>query len=216
LYKKYSFLNFKNANDRRYKFEGYLFPDRYIFHKNLKPSEVIDIFLKNYERRVTQKKYGINNQSIAELCRQNKISLDYATKIASLLQCEAADKNDLRMVSSVIHNRLRTIKRKGINKFNERGLCLLSLCSTVAYPGRKVPRVKNSIQSAFRSNKYNTYFHKGLPPSAISNPGRDALLAAILPAKTDYYYFCHSQKTRRSYYARTLKEHYENRKAAHL
>jgi UPF0755 protein len=36
---------------------------------------------------------------------------------------------------------------------------------------------------------YNTYVHKGLPPTPIANPGRDALMASANPAHTDYLFF---------------------------
>ena len=36
---------------------------------------------------------------------------------------------------------------------------------------------------------YNTYRHAGLPPTAIANPGADALRAAVNPESTSYYYY---------------------------
>ena len=36
---------------------------------------------------------------------------------------------------------------------------------------------------------YNTYKYTGLPPTAISNPGLDAINAAIRPTDTKYLYF---------------------------
>ncbi len=36
---------------------------------------------------------------------------------------------------------------------------------------------------------YNTYLHPGLPPTPISNPGRQALRAAMEPAPGDWLYF---------------------------
>ena len=39
------------------------------------------------------------------------------------------------------------------------------------------------------SNPYNTYRHRGLPPSPISLPGRAAIHAALHPADGDALYF---------------------------
>ena len=36
---------------------------------------------------------------------------------------------------------------------------------------------------------YNTYIYEGLPPNAICNPSKTAILAVINPAETPYYYF---------------------------
>ena len=43
-------------------------------------------------------------------------------------------------------------------------------------------------------HEYNTYTNKGLPPTAITNPGIDSIRAAITPTKTDYLYFLSDKK----------------------
>jgi UPF0755 protein len=59
-------------------------------------------------------------------------------------------------------------------------------------------------------HEYNTYTNKGLPPTAITNPGIDSIRAAITPTKTDYLYFL-SDKKGNVYYAKTFEEHKRNR-----
>ena len=56
---------------------------------------------------------------------------------------------------------------------------------------------------------YNTYLFTGLPPSPISNPGLEALRAAVHPSETDYLYYLHD-KDRKIRYAKTLSEHNAN------
>ena len=66
-------------------------------------------------------------------------------------------------------------------------------------------------------NPYNTRVHEGLPPGAISNPGIDAITAAIYPSaptnennvKIDAYFFV-SNKAGKTYYAVTLSGHLAN------
>ena len=41
----------------------------------------------------------------------------------------------------------------------------------------------------YKDNPYNTYQHKGLPPTPINNPGLDAISATLFPPKTTYYFF---------------------------
>jgi UPF0755 protein len=53
---------------------------------------------------------------------------------------------------------------------------------------------------------YNTYKTAGLPPGPICNPGRQALLAAMHPAATEYLYFVSNNQGRHRF-ARTGREH---------
>jgi UPF0755 protein len=40
-----------------------------------------------------------------------------------------------------------------------------------------------------RDSPYNTYLYKGLPPGPINSPGKESIIAALYPKKTDYLYF---------------------------
>ena len=53
---------------------------------------------------------------------------------------------------------------------------------------------------------YNTYVHKGLPPTPIGLPGREALHAAVQPSGAPYLYFV-SRGDGSSQFSTTLEEH---------
>ena len=95
--------------------------------------------------------------------------------LASIIQSEASNLNDSRLVASVFINRL------------EKNMKLQSDV-TLAYGfninGQKI--TKNMLQS---NNPFNTYYHKGLPPTPISYPGENALNSLKFVKKTDFYYF---------------------------
>ena len=57
---------------------------------------------------------------------------------------------------------------------------------------------------------YNTYKDAGLPPGPISNPGLDAILAALRPVETAYLYFL-TDSEGNIHYARTFEEHVANK-----
>jgi UPF0755 protein len=134
--------------------------------------------------------------------------------IASLIQAEAANKEDMYKVSSVIHNRLNTIPNGGYSPFGEFSMGILRIDATVYYPYRNKAAVpKNASQSV--SSNFNTYKIEGLPPGPICNPGIDAILAALSPAKTDYYYYCHSESGE-AFYAKTNDAHLINLRKAGL
>ena len=95
--------------------------------------------------------------------------------LASIIQSETSNLKDSRLVASVFINRL------------EKNMKLQSDV-TLAYGfninGQKI--TKNMLQS---NNPFNTYYHKGLPPTPISYPGENALNSLKFVKKTDFYYF---------------------------
>ncbi len=56
---------------------------------------------------------------------------------------------------------------------------------------------------------YNTYRHRGLPPTPICNPGLPSLLAALHPKASDYLYYVYAGNGR-SVFSRTLDEQNAN------
>jgi len=95
--------------------------------------------------------------------------------IASIIQKEAANKEEMPLVSSVIYNRLKRgmpLQMDGTLNYGK-------------YSHMKVTpeRIKND------TSRFNTYKYKGLPHSPIGAVSFDAIIAAIKPAKTNYLYF---------------------------
>jgi UPF0755 protein len=95
--------------------------------------------------------------------------------VASIIQKEAANTQEMPIVSSVIHNRLKKgmyLQMDGTLNYGE-------------YSHVKVTpeRIKND------TSRFNTYKYKGLPHSPIGAVSLDAIIAAIKPAKTNYLYF---------------------------
>lgn len=216
---KYDFLKeIDNAQNRIYKLEGYLWPDTYKFYQDEKASAVIEKILFNFNKKTSQKEKfeGFSeNKSIIELAKSKNISLDKLLNIASLIQAEAANKEDMYLVSSVIWNRLDTMNNGEKSIFNEFSLEILRIDSTINYPYKKDNKIVNKSVDKIKEACYNTYKIKGLPAGAICNPGKDAIIAAISPKKTDYYYYCHS-KSGNAFYARTNQEQIVNLKKAGL
>ena len=204
----YDFLKaIKNKDKRYYKLEGYLFPDTYDFYVNEDPHSVVSKLLNNFDNRIcgTKDRYLSNSKSttVEELIKGSGYSMDEIVTIASIVQAEAANKDDMFVISSIIHNRLKN----GV----EMGVAQLNCDCTVYYPYREQKDVPASIKDTFKS-RYNTFNFNGLPPGPICNPSLDAILAAIAPKDTNYYYFCHSITDDGStpYYATTLSEHEYN------
>ncbi|MFI9274693.1 endolytic transglycosylase MltG [Kitasatospora sp. NPDC052896] len=98
-----------------------------------------------------------------------------ALVVASLVQGEADNRDDMAKVARVIYNRLG---RK----------MPLQLDSTINYAlGRTT--LHTTVTDTNLNSPFNTYQHSGLPPTPIDNPGHDALDAALNPAPGDWLYF---------------------------
>ena len=223
-YDEYEFLKNIPADPKReIKLEGYLFPDTYDFYVGEKVDSVIEKFLANYRRKVYGTKSRVagydKKMTVAERAEAIGMSMEDVLTLASLIQAEAANKDDMYMISAILHNRLATIPNEGVNDNGEFGLNYLQLDSTKYYPYASYRDIPKDIRSTFKS-RYNTYDHDGLPPGPINNPGLEAIEAALTVGKTDYYYFCHKSVSGNSpavaYYAATLEEHEKNKKEAGL
>lgn len=189
-----------NKDVRYYKLEGYLYPDTYEFYKNEEPTSIIYKLLNNYETKINEKQKidGYSKKTtIKKLVEDSEThySLDQIMTIASIIQAEAANTEDMYYISSILHNRLTASSDMGVSN--------LGLDSTKFYPYRSAKDVPKSEKN-FKS-RYDTYDKAGLPPGPICNPGMDAIIAALNPYDTNYYFFCHDSNGQ-AYYAETLYE----------
>lgn len=147
--------------------EGYLFPDTYFI------AEGTDV-LRIAERMVANFRLHLPPDMDEQLQRAG-LTLNEAVALASIVEWETQASHEASLISSVYHNRLR------------RGM-LLQADPTVAYALGKGPsRLYYSDLKV--DSPYNTYMYEGLPPGAINNPGRRALVAALNPARSNYLYF---------------------------
>jgi|GEM_PF-193844 len=177
------------SKDRKYRLEGYLFPDTYQFYTDSKEIAVIDKFLKNFETKFEKENYD----RLTEL----GMSLDDIVILASIIEREAKYHSEFKIVSSVFHNRI-----------NSPYFTKLESDATIQY---LLPEHKEVLthEDTLIDHPYNTYQIEGLPPGAICNPGLDAISAALYPESTDYYYFV-AATDKTTVFAKTLAEHQEN------
>ena len=126
-----------NADDRYYKLEGYLYPDTYEFYKNEEPKSCIYKFLNNFETKITEKQSVSGYKNLTTVQKMiddgmTEYSLDEVMIVASIIQAEAADVNDMYIISSILHNRLNADSSMGVSKLD------LILQSTILTELRKM------------------------------------------------------------------------------
>ncbi|MDD6146588.1 MAG: endolytic transglycosylase MltG [Oscillospiraceae bacterium] len=191
--KQYDFINKVTRLSGRYLIaEGYLFPDTYDFYLDESPSSVLKKLFNNFQAKWTE-----DYQKRAD---ELGLSVDDVINIAAMIQREAKDTTQMSVISGVIHNRLN----------DPSTYPLLQMNSTKDYiTSMKDYNLFTEFYFDLYLSTYNTYSAEGLPPGPICNPGAAAIKAALYPADTDYYFFCHSS-TGEIYLARTAQEHAQN------
>lgn len=190
-YSYYPLIAARPSNTRAFKLEGYLFPNTYDFYKNEKPQYAIGRFLRVGEKYIT-------SQDRAK-ARAMGYSMDQILTVASIIEKEGANPNEVRKIAAVIYNRL------------EAGM-QLQMDSGIYYIERSVkPYISGDVNRY--NSLYNMYKCKGLPAGPICNPGARTINAALDPADVNYLYFCHDSSAK-YYYADTYEEHLENLKKA--
>jgi len=112
--------------------------------------------------------------------------------LASIVEAESKIDSERSLISSVYLNRL---KRK----------MKLDADPTVIYGlgGLERPLYKGDLK---KDSPYNTYLHKGLPPTPINSPGLASIKAVLNPKDTDYLYFV-ADNNGGHYFSRTNAEH---------
>lgn len=196
----------KNNPNRMFMLEGYLFPDTYEFYvidylkkdPNYDTStwakEAADKMMSNFEDKITKKmKLRMNELGM---------TLDETIVLASIIQREGTNEENMAIISSVFHNRLSD--PENFPKLESDAVDTY-INSTI------VPRTTSSNKAQMEKieEAYNTYKCIGLPAGAICNPGLDAIIAALYPEDTFYYYFL-AARDGTFYWAETLEQHEQN------
>lgn len=169
--------------------EGYLFPDTYLLDWDYTGKEVVERMKNKFNEKVTDifseaEEYNIRNDTLIVL--------------ASLIQREAANEEQMPLIAGVIWNRwLQDMK--------------FEIDATVQYAlgkhGNWWPKVKPEDYKT--DSPYNTHLHKGRPPTPICNPGLAAIDAVINSEDSEYLYYVHDSEGQ-IHLAETYEKHLEN------
>lgn len=170
--------------------EGYLHPGEYRFPLDTDSKTVLKAMVDATAKTL------IDN-GITDAAQQYHV-----LQVASILQAEARP-NDYGTVAGALENRLHT------NNTETNGL--LQVDSTVIYGLDRYSLQMTEAEKKDAGNAYNTYIHKGLPPTPIGSPGDSAIKAAAHPTPNDFYYWVtvdtNSGETK---FAKTYAEHRVN------
>lgn len=170
--------------------EGFLYPGEYRFPKDASAQEILQIMVdKTFEQ-----------------LKANNISGDdqifHVLTVASILEFEGREK-DYVPIAGAIENRL--------NNPDGETSGFLQSDATVAYGLGIYSYHISTSQKQDSSNKYNTFYYKGLPAGPIGSPGEAAIRAAANPQKNDYYFWVTVDLfTGETLFAKTYEQHQKN------
>lgn len=179
------------SSDIYYPLEGYLFPDTYEFYTNETPANVITRMLQNFQNKI---------DTVQDQMAEMGLTQHQTITLASIIQSEASgDPANMALVSSVYWNRLN----------DPENFPMLQSDPTRNYANSTILMTGQSSTYQRMAAAYDTYQCTGLPAGPICNPGMDAILAALSPETTAYYYFI-SDSDGNFYFAETLEQHEAN------
>ena len=163
--------------------EGYLFPDTYFFMPGQNADAILGAFANNFATHIN---------SIQAQIDASGEPLSDVVIMASLLEKEAPDTQDRRIIAGILWKRISLGMPLQVDAVFPYIIGKNSLQLTTADLGVDSP--------------YNTYTNKGLPPGPINNPSLDAILAAVTPVKTNYLYYL-SDSNGTIHYSATYAQH---------
>ena len=146
--------------------EGFLFPAQYSFTPGTTFDDAITQMVDRFKlaARASNLDKGYLNYSPYQLLI-----------IASMVQAEG-DTQDFAKISRVIYNRMKVGMPLQIN-------------ATIDYATNTRGKIRLPYKRLEIDSKYNTYKYRGLPPTPISNPGEDAMIATVEPENGDWLYY---------------------------
>jgi len=169
--------------------EGYLFPDTYLLNLDYTGIDIAKRMKSQFDEKTAD---------LFKQADEANIRNDTLIVLASLVQREAANENEMPLIAGVIWNRwLKDMP--------------FQIDATIQYalgePGNWWPII--TPEDYKLDSPYNTYIHKGRPPTPICSPGLAAIDAVINSQDSEYLYYLHDSQGQ-IHLAKTYEEHLQN------
>ena len=168
--------------------EGYFFPDTYFFMPNATEYTIAQAMRQNFDEHLA---------TIAPEIASSTHSLPEIVTMASIIEREARNPQDRRLIAGVLWNRLA------------RGMPLQVDVTFLYTIGKGTFQL--TTKDLVSDSPYNTYKNKGLPPTPIGSPSLDSLLAAAAPTKNNFLFYL-ADNTGVTHFSRTYEEHLQKKR----
>lgn len=190
--------------------EGFLFPDTYLFPRDVSAAAVAKKLRSTFDARLTDQ--------MKEAASAAGLSINEVITLASIVERETLTSEERPIVAGILIKRwqrgwplqadatLQYILADQNCRKQEEPRGDASVCYSPDFKWWNIPTAKHrkSLKSP-----YNTYLNPGLPPGPIANPGLVSIKAVIYSEASPYWFYLHDAEGR-IHYARTIEEHNAN------
>jgi len=168
--------------------EGYLYPDTYRVFANASARDIVERLLSTFDQRFTQ--------DMRDALTARNLTIDYAVRLASIVEREAVLDEERPLIAGVYTSRLQSsgwvldadpTLQWGLATAQYGGLPV-DQWGTVAW-WQPLPAAGGDITLPEELAPYQTYLNGGLPPAPIAAPRLSSLQAAVAPDQSQGYFF---------------------------
>lgn len=177
----------KNLGIKGPSVEGFLFPQTYRVPISANGEALVNLMVRQF--------YNTVGNDFESRCSQRGLTPYQAVILASIVEKEAQRAEERPIIAGVMYNRLHKKIRLEVNA---------TLNYVLATKRAWLTNAQLNTQSP-----YNTYQHRGLPPTPICNPGLASIQAVLDPADVPYLYYV-AQGDGSHVFATTFEEHQKN------
>lgn len=190
--------------------EGFLFPDTYLFARDVSAKTVAGKLRSTFDARVTDK--------MVQDAKAAGLSMDEVVTLASIVERETLTRQERPVVAGILIKRWQRdwpLQADATLQY----ILASQNCATqgqtrgdawVCYsPDFKWWNIPTADHRKTLKSPYNTYLNPGLPPGPIANPGLESIKAVIYPEDSPYWFYLHDTSGK-IHYAETIEEHEEN------
>lgn len=181
----------KEAQNVRYRLEGYLYPATYTIYKGMSAKDLVS--------EMVTKMNQVMIPYYSDIKRQGYTIQEFLT-LASLVEKEGITDNDRKMIAGVFFNRL------------DKNMPLQSDISVMYALNTHKTHLTNNDTSV--DSPYNLYKNRGYGPGPFGSVSIDSIKAVLDPAERNkgYLYFVADLKTKKVYYSHTYSEQIQKQK----
>ncbi|WP_390892218.1 endolytic transglycosylase MltG [Levilactobacillus namurensis] len=176
----------KQAENVRYRLEGYLAPATYQAGKKMTLKQLITEMVAKMDQ---------NLQSHYQTIKKQKLTVQETLTLASLVEREGVTQKDRDKIAGVFLNRIDAN---------------MALQSDIAVQyALKTTKKSLTYKDLKVKSPYNLYVHTGFGPGPFDSPSVSSIKAVLHPSarNKDYYYFIANTKTGKVYFSKTYDQH---------